>query len=146
MRAARVLASSLFKEADADDSGTLDQQEVGSMIAIIESKFPQIQLDPPFLLERDFAEMTGQIWNPPADEGEQEHDGHGGHGGGGGGGAAGRGRKRRFVKAEVEVSWDQFEAWWRQRSGDDEGTVPVLPEALVMRVNDLARQMGTVLP
>lgn len=34
------------------------------------------------------------------------------------------------------IAWDNFERWWRQRAGDDEGMVPVLPEAMVNRLTD----------
>jgi len=36
------------------------------------------------------------------------------------------------------VTWEDFERWWRERAGDDEGTVPVLPEAMVTRVADMS--------
>eukprot|EP01043_Picozoa_sp_COSAG02_P057714 COSAG02_NODE_7054_length_3206_cov_4.593343_2_plen_328_part_00 len=38
-----------------------------------------------------------------------------------------------------EATWDDFERWWRERAGDDEGSVPVLPEAMAHRV----ASMGT---
>ena len=133
VRAARVLASSIFQAADADGSGLLDKEEVGSVVTLIKSKFPHISLNPPFHLERDFAQMTGQEYVDPH---EVSHTGSRDDADNGSGGDGQR--KKKFVTTPQEVTWEQFEQWWRERSGDDEGTVPVLPEALVLRVNDVA--------
>lgn len=35
------------------------------------------------------------------------------------------------------IAWEDFERWWRERSGDDEGSVPVLPEAMANRVAEM---------
>ena len=35
------------------------------------------------------------------------------------------------------VSWDEFERWWAERSGDDEPSCPVLPEAMVLKLDEM---------
>jgi Ca2+-binding EF-hand superfamily protein len=106
VRSARVLARQLFVNSDEDRSGSLSKAEVARIEAKLRSQFPQIKLDPPFDLDTDFRAMQK------------------------GSGGAGRSSTDRTA----EVSWEQFEAWWRDRSGDDEATVPVLPEAMVIQV------------
>jgi hypothetical protein len=101
-----VLARQLFVNSDEDRSGSLSKAEVARIEAKLRSQFPQIKLDPPFDLDTDFRAMQK------------------------GSGGAGRSSTDRTA----EVSWEQFEAWWRDRSGDDEATVPVLPEAMVIQV------------
>jgi hypothetical protein len=35
------------------------------------------------------------------------------------------------IDNEGEVTYDQFERWWRDRTGDDDPDIPVLPESMV---------------
>ena len=39
-----------------------------------------------------------------------------------------------------EVTYKEFEAWWKSRTGDDDPDIPVLPESMVKKINDLAKQ------
>ena len=105
---ARKKARAIFDAIDIDNGGTLDKQEVGAMAKIIAKKFPKIKLDPPFDLDRDFAEM--------------DEDGEG------------------------NVTYDEFDAWWRDRTGDDAPDIPVLPESMVKKINDLASSGSLVRP
>jgi len=36
------------------------------------------------------------------------------------------------------VSYDEFDSWWRERTGDDAPDIPVLPESMVRKINELA--------
>ena len=38
------------------------------------------------------------------------------------------------------VSWSEFEAWWMSRSGDDEPSCPVLPEAMVAKMDETCEE------
>jgi len=107
VRAARVLARQLFQLADADGSGTLSRSEFSRIAHNLEKKFPHVKLDPPFDLHKDWEVMIAAAEKTP--------DGF----------------------APEDITWDDFERWWRERAGDDEGTVPVLPEAMVARVAEL---------
>ena len=40
------------------------------------------------------------------------------------------------------VSWDEFDKWWAARSGDTEPTCPVLPEAMVSRLDHMLVLQG----
>ncbi len=40
------------------------------------------------------------------------------------------------------VSWDEFDKWWAHRSGDTEPTCPVLPEAMVSRLDHMLELQG----
>ena len=103
VRAARVLARQIFKLVDVDGSGTLSKSEFSHIAHELASKFPHLQLDPPFDLEIDWRNLC--LAAAGADEAVPE-----------------------------AVAWDDFERWWRERAGDDESTIPVLPEAMVNRV------------
>ena len=58
-RDARKLARTLFEMADDDNSGFLDEEEVGRLHKRLFKEFPAIvvSFDPPFDLASDFAEM-----------------------------------------------------------------------------------------
>ena len=38
-----------------------------------------------------------------------------------------------------EVTFAEFEWWWRSRTGDDDPDIPVLPESMVKKVNEISR-------
>lgn len=40
------------------------------------------------------------------------------------------------------VSWDEFDKWWAHRSGDTEPTCPVLPEAMVAKLDRMLELQG----
>ena len=40
--------------------------------------------------------------------------------------------------SEGHITWREFEAWWRDRTGDDAPDIPVLPESMVAKINDIA--------
>ena len=44
--------------------------------------------------------------------------------------------------SKTAVCWDAFEHWWRQRTGDSQGAVPVLPESMVARLDELSEGTG----
>eukprot|EP01043_Picozoa_sp_COSAG02_P053531 COSAG02_NODE_5923_length_3939_cov_1.522135_4_plen_473_part_01 len=100
LKAARKKAKEIFNEIDEDCGGTLDVDEVAKMQKLLQKKFPKIELEPPFDLQRDFAEM------------DRSKTG--------------------------EVTFAEFEFWWRSRTGDDEPDIPVLPESMVAKVNDIS--------
>ena len=43
------------------------------------------------------------------------------------------------------VCWEAFEDWWKTRTGDIPSSMPVLPESLVGRVDDLSQGTGRAL-
>jgi hypothetical protein len=121
LRAARQLARKLFDMADADSSGFLDKAEVTQVEKRLVQRCPEVELVPPFDPDKDFATM--------------DKDGHG------------------------QVSWSEFEGtsplnrlsptarvaltpvacfteWWMSRTGDDEPSCPVLPEAMVTKMDE----------
>lgn len=108
VRAARHHARTLFADADEDASRSLNRSELKNVVRQLQIRFPAILLDPPFELERDYLEMTAH----------QQHD-------------------KLTSEGKDEVCWDEFEKWWRARSGDNEGTVPVLPEGMTDQANRL---------
>ena len=57
LRGARQLARKLFDLADTDRSGYLDRKEAKRVQERLEARCPEIQLDPPFDEEADFAIM-----------------------------------------------------------------------------------------
>ena len=108
-KAARKRAKELFNEIDEDGGGTLDIDEVAKMHKVLMKNFPKVELEPPFDLEKDFADMD----------------------------KTGTG----------EVSFAEFEYWWRSRTGDDEPDIPVLPESMVSKVNEITsanKRLGTL--
>ena len=41
-----------------------------------------------------------------------------------------------------KVSWDEFDAWWGSRFGAAEAACPVLPEALVRKIDETVAAQG----
>ena len=142
VRRARLMARQLFTAADEDESRSLDKQELHNVYKKLRQQFPSIVLDPPFNLDRDFEEMARQTQElremEPHREDEEEMERR-----------SKRGTLWQLFTAEDEeemeyevnagpsVLWEVFEAWWRKVSGDDEGTVPVLPEGMTEQTNRL---------
>jgi hypothetical protein len=46
---------------------------------------------------------------------------------------------------KLPVSFSLFESWWKNRNGIDDGEVPVIPEAMALRINEAVRTVSTIL-
>ena len=104
---ARQLARKLFDLADTDRSGYLDRKEAKDVQQRLERRCPEIELDPPFDEEADFAIMDKDQMGT--------------------------------------VSWEEFETWWMGRTGDQEPSCPVLPEAMVSKIGEGVARPRTLL-
>ena len=144
VRAARMMARQLFLEADKDKSDSLDQDEVGHLMLKCALKFPHVQLNPPFDLDRDFQIMSQSILNitTHAMAGRRLTGTFTSISAGlnrarttSTGSPGGMSRESSMRPEDDDsslgagpsqvVCWDAFEDWWRMRTGDDEGKVPV---------------------
>ena len=38
---------------------------------------------------------------------------------------------------DLQVSWDEFDKWWAERSGDEEPSCPVLPEGMIKKLEEM---------
>ena len=120
VRTARLMARQLFSAADTDESRSLDKAELANVYTKLRRKFPAIVLDPPFDLDRDFELMATEEKIHGNEDIPEQNPLPGVH-----------------PASRSAVSWEVFEMWWRKVSGDDEGTVPVLPEAMTEQANRL---------
>ena len=113
----RLQVRDLFEKIDVDGDGALDKHEISRLVQKSTGRGGLSALVPPFDLESDWLRMRHhepvQLPTATADElGE---------------GAA----------HEPTVSFSAFETWWKERIGFDDVGIPVLPEFLVKKIDDL---------
>ena len=105
----------IFDTVDEDGSGELNKQEVKKLHSKGLKKMPgTIEFDPPFSLDTDFEKMQNKEGRNAARRAEIEANGGG-----------------------STVNFDEFETWFKERTGDDDPVLPVLPEYMVQKIQDM---------
>lgn len=134
LRAARQLARKLFDMADDDSSGFLDKDEVIQVERRLVQRCPEVELVPPFDPDKDFSVMDKDghgfvswsefegthagVSRPPAPPARDPHT------------ARSPVRRPRGVLGSIAD-------WWMNRTGDAEPSCPVLPEAMVTKMDEV---------
>ena len=113
----------VFKLVDSDGSGQLDKGEVKQIYSKVLKNLPgTIEFFPPFDLDEDFGLMQAKDLRSRARREEVQ----------------------RLTTAENNgemVNYDEFVAWFKFRTGDDDPTLPVLPEYICGKIENLSEQM-----
>lgn len=112
----------VFKVVDADGSGQLEKSEVKQIYSKVLKSLPgTIEFFPPFDLNEDFELMQARDLRSLARKQEVE----------------------RLTTAENNgeiVNYDEFVAWFKFRTGDEDPTLPVLPEYICSKIDNLSQQ------
>jgi Ca2+-binding EF-hand superfamily protein len=112
-RKVRRMVRNAFHKLDRNGDGTIHKHEFKALMNAKMRKVMKL-LGGPFDLEKDWALMHRAY----VERGGQLDD-------------------------HLPVSFSLFESWWKNRNGIDDGEVPVIPEAMALRINDAVRTLDT---